>query len=515
MPISLDALAKSLNPKRTVLLLGAGASVPSGAPSGMDLAKQLWKNVALSEPMSEDLIETSTILERRHGRRAVVDYISLALGKIKPSGGILGIPSFDWSSIFSTNFDKLIEKSYKLSGKTIDTIRSNYDMTAKESRHDISYYKVHGCITQDRSLGHQGSMILTEGDYEEFEKYRQAIFSTLNASMHSNDVLIIGQSLSDPHLQSMIKRVLSYKDQGISSRIYLLVFNHDDLRAPLWEDRGAVVAFGGIDQLVHALAHAGQAAPLETKSAQLGLSLPASVVGAVDIVSSIMQAPSNILKMFNGGPATYPDIKSGSTFERSRFNEARERLLDATTPVVAIVGAAGVGKTTFGRQLVASLSDGGWDAYEFKKDFPFQSEPWISLEGNFASSGKRALILIDECTRSLRQVNLLIDRLSSKRTPALKVVLTANAAQWTPRLKTPNLFKRGLVIELSRLEMPELNSLINLYNSNSKVSELVSKEFRSLNRRSQLDRLREKCGADMFVCLNNIFANDSLDTILL
>jgi hypothetical protein len=56
MPITLDDLKRRIDPRRTVLLLGAGASVPSGA----ELAKRLWEKIAQSDPQSEDLIETAS-----------------------------------------------------------------------------------------------------------------------------------------------------------------------------------------------------------------------------------------------------------------------------------------------------------------------------------------------------------------------------------------------------------------------------------------------------------------------
>src|SRR5437762_8547394 len=71
MPITLDDLKSRIDPLHTVLLLGAGASIPSGAPSGADLAKRLWKEVANSEPQSDDLIETASILVRRYTRLAM------------------------------------------------------------------------------------------------------------------------------------------------------------------------------------------------------------------------------------------------------------------------------------------------------------------------------------------------------------------------------------------------------------------------------------------------------------
>ncbi len=107
--MTLAALCAQINPANTALLLGAGASVPSGAPSGANLAAKLWREVAKTEPQSEDLIETTSILERRFSRRPVIDRIVAALRGLKPTGGLLGLPRLGWREVFSTNFDQLVE----------------------------------------------------------------------------------------------------------------------------------------------------------------------------------------------------------------------------------------------------------------------------------------------------------------------------------------------------------------------------------------------------------------------
>src|SRR5438445_125904 len=127
MPISIEALARAINPKKTALLIGAGACVPSGAPTGSQLASELWKRVANVEPVSSDLKETATMLQRRFSRRSVVDTIVQILSPLQPTGGILAIPKLGWESIFSTNFDKIIETAYAKQGVPLVSIRSNYD----------------------------------------------------------------------------------------------------------------------------------------------------------------------------------------------------------------------------------------------------------------------------------------------------------------------------------------------------------------------------------------------------
>ena len=513
MPLSLQELRTLIQPSKAGLLLGAGASVPSGAPTGRQLAHRLWRSVADSEPLSDDLIETSTILSRRFSRRDVIQVVVNTLTPLKPTGGLLGLPHLSWKAVFTTNFDKLVEDAYKECKISLVPIRSNFDFTNRESDSGIRLFKIHGCISQDREFGHKSSMTLTEQDYETHQDYRQVLFVRLLDTLMSGDVLLIGQSLADRHLSDFVKDVLKIKhDQGAPGTIYVLVYDKDDLRAPLLEDKGARVAFGGIDEFLHEMS--SLITPSQAPSLTDSSVLPLSIISTVHDVDVERRLNPNVTRMFNGGAATYPDIASGSTFERHFFSKALEAL-SGTKNSIAIVGAAGVGKTTFARQLGFSLSTKRASVWEHRPEFPFQHRSWLQVEKRLRDQGMLGFLILDECPHFLRQTNLLIDGLSEIDQPALRVILTANSAQWAPRLKSHNIFRHGIEFHLSRLEESEIYSLLNLVEHNVSVANLVHDKFKSLHRDKQFNELKRKSSADMFVCLKNIFANESLDMILL
>jgi SIR2-like domain len=513
MPITLQALKAAINPLRTALILGAGASVPSGAPTGSQLAAGLWKSLANSDPKSNDLLETASFLTRTYGRAPVVNEIRRVLSGLKPTGGLAGLPVFQWRQIFTTNFDELIEKAYQQRGLPISVIRSNYDFTNTETSEGTKIFKIHGCITQDVSLGHKASMLLTETDYERFETYRQASFASLQSALMIGDILIIGQSLRDPHLFELIKRTLTAKREGAPGNVYALTYDQDDVRAPLLEDRGARMAFGGIDEFVHTMS-ADFRSPEPHRPSSV-TNLPVNLVSTVIEVVEAAKLPPNVRRMFNGGAATYADIRAGATFKRSGLTEVIEQLKEGKALVATITGAAGVGKTTLARQLMLEILDSGVSAWEHRSDFYFDHQAWLKFEAELRTLEQTGVLFVDECTSSLRAVNELVNKLAAITAPAIRLVLTANSSQWAPRVKSPKIFSKGRVIELSKLVEVELNALINLVQHNNEIANLVSSSFKRLPRSTQIATLRQKCSADMFVCLNNIFANQSLDVILL
>lgn len=515
MPISLNELVDSLR-KDPALLLGAGASVPSGAPAGKALAEKLWENVAKIEPISDDLLETTSILCRRHGRSVVVEEIKKILSRLKPTGGLLGLPTIEWGAIFTTNFDQLVEAAFRRHEKPLAVFRSNYDFTRKEDASGCRLYKLHGCISQDRSAGDQSSLLLTEDDYDDYKAFRQASFVELERTLLQSDVLVVGQSLRDVHLQELVKEVLKARKQGAQGRVFLLVYDRDDIRAQLLEDRGAKIAFGSIDELIHAFSEAGSATNAATRvgDSQETL-LPASLIASVRDVATECHQASNVVRMFNGGPATYADVVAGVTFGRDLEGNVLDGFTQSEINVAIITGAAGVGKTTLARKIALSLHTRGYSAWEHKNEFIFRHKAWLETEAQLREAGVRGLLVLDECTHYMKEINNLLDSLAELDKPALQVLATANSAQWAPRIKTKNFFVRGKQISLSALSEDEIRSLLNLLENSRPISDLVHGDFKREVRSKQFERLRQRCSADMFVCLKNIFANENLDTILL
>ncbi|MBE2983712.1 SIR2 family protein, partial [Enterobacter hormaechei] len=68
---------------------------------------------------------------------------------LKPTGGILNTPLYDWKSIYTTNYDELIEQSYNSSQKRIRPISSNFDFSSAGGADTLKYFKLHGTIDKD------------------------------------------------------------------------------------------------------------------------------------------------------------------------------------------------------------------------------------------------------------------------------------------------------------------------------------------------------------------------------
>lgn len=511
-----DELARSLNPKRTVLFLGSGASIDAGGLTGPALASALWSDLVGGEPTSEDLAEITGILTNRLDRTRLIQQLRRRLGGLRASGPMRALVAHPWAAIYTTNYDHVVEDACKRGSKPCIVIRSNFDYSHLEATDNMPILKLHGCLSQDVVDGHLARIVITEEDYELTSDYREALYRRLEFDLATHDVVVIGHSLRDAHVKRDILKAASLKQhRGAPGRVVLLVYERDDDRAQLYERKGVAVCTCSLEQFTEALANAAESAgkPVEVVSGDEFLAHRQAICTLV--VSDETHKASNPKKLFHGGEATYADIEMGLTFERSSEDRFVEGLTSGPFRFGVVTGVAGVGKTTLARRIMHRVASAGHLAWEWRKEFNFRAAEWLRTDALLREHGKIGLLLVDECLPSLRQVNELCLRVSRHDVPALKLLLTANHAQWVPRIKAPEIFRHGIVEKLSQLGESEIIALVSLLDAQRDIRALVPAKFSNMPRMARVERLRRRCQADMFVCLKHVFSYQSLDQILL
>ena len=297
----------------------------------------------------------------------------------------------------------------------------------------------------------------------------------------------------------------------------MLLYKDEPARAALYEDRGVEVCFGSFDSffVVFAksqpntrLALTVSSDPLDRRPALR----PATVDATHAIASGLLH---NVVKMFNGAAATYGDIRSSATFEREMTGRIETSVAVGDDFIALVIGAAGVGKTTLCRQALSRLFDRGYFCWEHKDEFELIPADWLAVADTLRVSEKYGVLFVDDAHNHLREIGTLVDGLARHPKPHLKVILASTRHRWNPRVKSPTIFARGKVYELSQLTMGEIESLLDLLERNTTVAGLVEERFCGFSRPERRRRLIDRCSADMFVCLKNIFSFDSIDDIIL
>jgi hypothetical protein len=125
------------------------------------------------------------------------------------------------------------------------------------------------------------------------------------------------------------------------------------------------------------------------------------------------------------------------------------------------------------------------------------------------------VLFVDDAHTHLYELNNLIDDLVADGSKSLRIVCTAARNHWAPRIKTPHLYKVGREFNLSRLDHNEIDRLLHLVDTNAELQKLVESGFSGFSRAERRRRLVQRCEADMFVCLKNVFASEKFDDIIL
>ena len=461
---------------------------------------------------------TDLIEQKTKDRQRMISELRKMFEHLKPTGGLLNLPLYDWKAIYTTNYDELIEESYNKKHKPLTVYSSNFDFTIRGRPTATRLFKLHGTITKDVSDGHNARIILTESDYTFTKDYREKLYDTFRAALAESNLVIIGHSLADQDIKEVVARAISLNAQAMSAgRITLLMYTPDANRAILYESKGLRVVFGGIDEFFAEVTRKAPDYALVARASDDPLDAhPALRPVTLDVAYETEHATANVSRMFSGWPATYADIADGLTFERTVADHVSQFLKSSDDSVCAIiVGASGVGKTTAARQAILRFDRGASLCWEHKLDDTFQADEWIGVASTLAAADKKGVVFIDDAHAHLHEINELIDALSSDKLTSLKLIAVSSRNNWRPRVKSPNLYKRGKEFHMSRLDNDEIGKLLVLVDNNTTIGKLVENTFAGFSRQEKRRRLVERCEADMFVCMRNIFASESFDDIIL
>jgi hypothetical protein len=430
---------------------------------------------------------------------------------------LLNLPLYNWKSIFTTNFDNLIEQCYSRREMPVTVYTSNFDFTIPDNPTAPKLFKLHGTIEKDEIDGHRSRLILTSGDYDLTSSYREQLYDRLKGDLAGALLIIIGHSLADPDIREIVNRASAINTQAENGgQIVLFLYTTDLDRASLYEMRGIRVCFGGIDQFFAGLTakqfgltpanHSED--PLDRRAALRPITF--DVAHASDVRLSDPGA------MFNGRPATHADILAGLTFERTVTDDIVAHLQTDGVMAATLLGASGVGKTTASRQVLQKLRrEKNVICWEHKRDLPLLANEWVGMANDCREKGVSAVLMIDDAHSHLYEINELADRLLAADNAHLKLLLVATRHQWNPRIKSATLYRHGKEFKLVQLSLDEIERLLQLVDVNAQIRNLVEATFSGFSRAERRRRLIDRCEADMFVCLRSIFASESFDDIIL
>lgn len=195
-----------------ILFFGAGASFGAKNvlgeyfPGAWDLRNEVWKNFMLPPEKKDNfnfdnlalmsLEGASTLAETKSGRISLERFIAQKFQVQKTLWQHGMIPFLNAKSIFTTNYDNLIETGFHTvnHGKQLSVI---YNDQSSHNPNFLPLYKPHGTIERPHDPVTKGGFVITQFDYYEMMEEREKMLKTFIQDFQTKCVIFIGYSLND------------------------------------------------------------------------------------------------------------------------------------------------------------------------------------------------------------------------------------------------------------------------------------------------------------------------------
>jgi len=197
-------IGKELEEDNVAIFAGSGLSAPAGFVSWGELLKPIADNLGLDVDKEHDLVTLAQYHLNENGanrnqlnKRLIEEFSQTA--EITENHKILArLPIYTY---WTTNYDKLIEKSLELAGKIADVKYTKKQLAFTKPKRDVVVYKMHG------DIDHPDEAVLTKDDYESYHVKMDQFITALSGDLVSKTFIFIGFSFTDPNLDYILSRV--------------------------------------------------------------------------------------------------------------------------------------------------------------------------------------------------------------------------------------------------------------------------------------------------------------------
>jgi hypothetical protein len=219
---------------RLVVFLGAGASIGARNREGRlllnayELRNELWAKFKADNSTAFDPTElrlmslehAAAIIEAKVGRTVLAEYLLNLFRCDLPLWQHVVLPYLQPRSVFTTNYDELVELGYKHHSRQLDVICRDRTPVSGQS----VLYKPHGSLTHSNQSVGKGGLVITQFDYlEMISDYREMLRRSMT-DFGGTCVLVIGYSFGDMDIGAELYRIR--KDHGIP---WYAIFPRNDL----------------------------------------------------------------------------------------------------------------------------------------------------------------------------------------------------------------------------------------------------------------------------------------------
>jgi hypothetical protein len=231
-------LTTAIQNQEVILFIGGGASTSSGLPDWPTLMRPWANAVGARWPQNVDDLTASHLLtvaqfyENQLGRNALIRALREALDTttVAPSALHQILPTLPISTIFTTNYDDLLERSWQATNRKLNVIVSEAEL-AFWREDQVQLIKLFGDLDRPQSL------VITQSDFNTYLATHPRLIERLRTLLESKTVLFLGYSLQDPFFNQIWDQIgLSFGN--LRRRGFALLSHADPLTVDDFQRRG-------------------------------------------------------------------------------------------------------------------------------------------------------------------------------------------------------------------------------------------------------------------------------------
>ncbi len=204
----IERYVSELRENNVAIFAGAGMSSSAGYVDWRELLRPLARELGVDIDKEHDLVSLAQYHCNDNGRHSINQRLLSEIATTKDvTTNHKILARLPIATYWTTNYDKLIERSLSDSGKIADVKYTNNQLATTLPNRDAIVYKMHG------DIDHPDTAIITKDDYEKYSNLHAPYVTALSGDLVSKTFLFIGFSFTDPNLDYIMSRIrIAFED---------------------------------------------------------------------------------------------------------------------------------------------------------------------------------------------------------------------------------------------------------------------------------------------------------------
>ena len=535
--VKLDAIeyiCEKLTSRSAVLFLGAGINYGLknadglSFPLGQGLADLMTEKLLESSDFHGPLDDIAEFSVAKVGARSVNEFIYKLMESFEPGPAQLSLVQLPWDVIYTTNYDRLVEKStsintIKAAGRICPVFSTKTVDMSDFSEDDIPYYKLHGSVEVANT--DDGRLILTKDDYRYYEKHRKRLFARLSQDLSKKTFVFVGYSLVDNNLRALLDDCR--EELGVTSNLplsFAIRPGFQDIEESFYRDKFNIqmVRAKG-DEFLNDLkdswfAHNRTVIPFELRrerghDTDDGSSFEKVGDCYYQVTTSGCGGKSEPKNFFRGGEPTWADVRDGIAPKRDLYWTILDALLaeltqpDLPSSCYLITGSAGTGKSTLTKTLAFDIAkDIHFAVLVHIPGTPFDAGVLATLLSK--SNVQRIVLIVDHAAENIRQLVVFQQDLRQRRLP-VTLLLEERKNQWLVSTSSIGAKIVNAEFELETLSKDEICVILDALEKHNCLGKLTGTD-----RAYQEDHFIKLAQKELLVALRELTSDGTFDEII-